>query len=106
MERRVRLEECPEARLSSKREAQTRHPREHKEVRTAVISPSFRTEDIEAIAGCLSPNRSTAWRGGGRPEEGPEARLSNKREVQTRHPREHKEERKAVISPSFSNENT
>ena len=41
-----------------------------------------------------------------RPGEGLEVRLSSKREAKTRHPREQKEERKAVISPSFSREST
>ena len=39
----------------------------------------------------------------GRPREGPEARLSSKRQAKTRRPRGHKVERKAVISPSLSN---
>ena len=41
-----------------------------------------------------------------RPGEGPESRLGSKREDQTRRPIGQKEERKAVISPGFSNAST
>ena len=38
----------------------------------------------------------------GRPGEGPNARLSSKREVQIRHAREQKEKGNVLISPGFS----
>jgi hypothetical protein len=104
--RRCRPEEGPKARLSSKRGVQTRHPREQKEERKAVMPPSFSRRKH------LGPNRAPSEkrepRSGreSRPGEGPKARLSSKRGVQTRHPREQKEERKAVMPPSFSREST
>ena len=51
-------------RLTSKGEVQTRHPREHNEERKAVMSPRLSKEGTYALAWCLPPNQSTAWRGG------------------------------------------
>ena len=102
MERRGRPGEGPEARLSSKREVRTRHLREQKEERKAVISPSFSRESTQALAGCLPSNGSTAWTGGTDRERGLRLGLVARGRFKLGIPRGQKEERNAVISSNVS----
>ena len=64
MESRGRPGEGLEARLSSKKEAEIRRPGVQKAERKAAISPSFSKASSQALAGCVPPNGSTAWRAG------------------------------------------